>query len=43
MKYVTADHSHPPCDLFSSLFTKWLNRWRHVDGFIPTGWSSVEL
>jgi len=32
MKYVIVAHSHPPCDLFSSLFTKRLDRWRHMSG-----------
>jgi len=43
MKYMIAAHSYPPCDLFSSLFTKRLDRWRHVGGGILTWLSSVEL
>jgi len=40
MNYVIAAHSHPPCDLLSSLFTKRLARWRHLGGGIPT-WRST--
>jgi len=36
MKYVITAHSHAPCDLFFSLFTKQLDRWRYVGGGIPT-------
>jgi len=43
MKYMIAAHSHPPCNLFSSIFTKRLDRWRHMGGGILTRWSSVEL
>jgi len=43
MKYIIAAHLHPPCNLVSSLFTKLLDRWRHVGGGIPIGWSSIEL
>jgi len=43
MKYVIAAHSHQPGNLFSSLFTKRLDRWRHVGGGIPTRQRSVEL
>jgi len=32
MKYVIAAHSLPPCDLFSSLFTKRLGRRRQWAG-----------
>jgi len=34
MKYVIAAHSYPSCDLFSSLFTKRLDRRCHMGGGI---------
>jgi len=42
MKYVIAAHSHPPYDLFSSLFTKRLDRRRHMGGGIPIRRSRVD-